>query len=93
MYLKEQWVGTMFSMRPDRDLIEGFETRVLTEVYHNPIFVLSADTLPVTEVNGGKKTKHTKKRLFKSWVKVNENGRNWIRDIVWREIPEHSLKS
>ena len=56
----------MFSMRPDRDLIEGFDTRVLTEVYHNPIFVLSADTLPVTEVNGGKKTKHTKKRLFKS---------------------------
>lgn len=56
----------MFSLRPDRVLTEGFETRVLTEAYHNPIFVLSAVTLPVIEVNGGKQKEKQKKRLFKS---------------------------
>lgn len=46
-----------------RVLTEVFETRVLTEVYHNPIFVLSAVTLPVIEVNGGKKTKTKKEAI------------------------------
>lgn len=55
------WNYVFFEARQGFD--RGFEARVLTEAYHNPIFVLIAVTLATVEVNGGKKKK---KRLFKS---------------------------